>query len=68
MQQKHVEITIGLDGSTQVEAINFKGVGCKDATRQIELALAGPGSVVDSKPKDDFWQSTSSGQGLTRGG
>jgi hypothetical protein len=63
---KQIEITIKPDGTATVEAMNFKGVGCKDATKQIELALAGPNGSVDSKPKDDFYQSFGNSQDLCR--
>lgn len=62
MEQKNIEITIHPDGNAVVEANNFHGVGCKDATRAIELAIIGPRGSADSKPKDDFWQTNSAGQ------
>lgn len=64
--QKSVEITIETDGTTKVEAMNFKGVGCREATKQIELALAGPGGSSDTKPKPDFFQTHSNTQDLCR--
>ena len=64
-QEKYVEITIQPDGDTTIEAFNFNGVGCKDATKGLELVLAGGGDTnKDSKPKPDFYQS-SSGRGTT---
>lgn len=65
MAQKRVEITIDTDGTTKVEAFEFKGVGCKDATKQIEMALAGPGGS-DTKPKPDYYQSLTGGNTQTR--
>jgi Protein of unknown function (DUF2997). len=62
MSQKNIEIIVNLDGTTVVEANNFKGVGCKDASKQIELALAGPGGSVSTKPKDDFYQTNATDQ------
>lgn len=65
-QPKRIEITITADGSTKIEAFNFHGVGCKDATKQLEMVLAGPGGHTDTKPKPDFYQSITPSQGLTR--
>ncbi len=66
MAQKRVEITIDTDGTTKVEAFEFKGVGCKDATKQIEMALAGPGGGADTKPKPDYFNTLSGGNTQTR--
>ena len=56
MAHKEVVITIQADGETKVEAFNFQGVGCKDATKQLEMVLAGNGSDnKDTKPKPDFY-------------
>lgn len=60
-QSKEVVITINTDGSTVVEANNFNGVGCKDATKALELVLAGNEGNTDTKPKPDFYAQNSEG-------
>jgi hypothetical protein len=53
---KTVRVTIAPDGHAVVDAIDFKGIGCADATKAIELALAGddPGNR-DDKKKPDYY-------------
>lgn len=63
MAQKSITVDIYPDGSSKVEAHNFQGVGCKDATKAIELALAGS-DPVDKKPKPDFFATTGQTQGI----
>lgn len=66
-QQKSVEITIHPDGEAVIEAIGFAGVGCKDATKQLEYVLAGGGTDnKDTKPKPDYWQSSNQRGTVTR--
>lgn len=48
---KQIKIKIGLDGSVEVDALGFKGQGCKAATKPIEEAL---GMVAGSKPKPEI--------------
>ena len=48
-----IEITVSPTGELHIEAIGFKGSGCKDATKALELAL---GTVQDSKHKPEFHQ------------
>lgn len=53
---KDITIVFGTDGHAVIEANGFKGVGCKDATKQLELVLAGNNADnKDSKPKPDFY-------------
>lgn len=56
---KNVTVNIKPDGSTVIEANGFQGVGCKDATKQLEMVLAGSESNTDTKPKPDFYATTS---------
>ena len=63
---KDVTITIQSDGTTDIEANGFKGVGCKDATKQLEKVLAGPAGTVDSKPKPDFFATNTGTNTTTR--
>ncbi len=56
MAAKEVVVTIKADGEVVIEANNFQGVGCKAATKELEMVLAGGGSVSETK-KPDFWQS-----------
>lgn len=54
--QKNVEIVVARDGTVNIEANNFKGVGCKDATRELEMVLTGGNNAnKDQKPKPDFY-------------
>ncbi len=52
---KEVVIEIDPDGTTRIEAQNFKGKGCAEATAMLELALGGtdPGNKSD-KRKPEF--------------
>jgi hypothetical protein len=64
MAQKTITVTIAPDGHSVIEANNFKGQGCAQATEAIELALAGSDSSNrDDRKKPDFYatnpQSTS---------
>jgi hypothetical protein len=59
MTNKHVTVTFATDGSSVIEAHNFQGVGCKDATKQLEVVLAGGGNDnKDTKPKPDYFATT----------
>jgi hypothetical protein len=53
---KTVEITIAADGTSTVEAQNFHGQGCAEATLMLELALAGPAGADSDDKKPEFWQ------------
>lgn len=60
---KQVVVVIKPDGSTEIDAQNFKGAGCSLATRELELALAGPGGTVQDKKKPgDFFATNPQGQ------
>ena len=53
---KEVIITIAADGTSNIEANGFLGKGCKDATKQLEMVLAGGDAAnKDQKPKPDFF-------------
>lgn len=43
--ERSIEVTISPLGKCKVEAKGFDGVGCEDATKPIEDALAGKGGV-----------------------
>lgn len=47
---KTITIEVLPGGSTKIEAIGFKGVGCEEATAHIERALGG-GSKSIKKPE-----------------
>ena len=56
MSQKQVVINIARDGTAVIDAQNFQGVGCADATRMIEVALSGGNSEnVDDEKKPEFF-------------
>lgn len=46
--KKYIEIEISEKGEVKVEAHGFNGVGCREATRQLEVGL---GSVTSRKDK-----------------
>ena len=50
-RNRHIKITIAIDGSTSVDAINFRGTGCKDATNEITAALGGQIEHEHEKPE-----------------
>ncbi len=64
MEAKNVVVTIQADGEVVIEANNFKGVGCKKATAELEMVLAGGGTVQDKK-KPDFYQSNTGNTKIT---
>lgn len=47
-----VRVVIGPDGSITVEAVNFTGPSCEEATRAIEQAL---GKVTERKRKAEYY-------------
>ncbi len=51
---KNVTVTISPTGKVKVEANGFNGVGCAEATAQLEKALAG-GSGFDRVLKPDWY-------------
>lgn len=55
MSQKQLIVDISPTGSVKVEALGFNGVGCTDATQQIEIALGGAGPKV-TKKKPEYFQ------------
>jgi len=50
-REKHIKITISSDGAVTVDAINFRGSGCKDATKEITAALGGQIEHECDKPE-----------------
>lgn len=50
-EDKHVVVTIRPSGRVDVEANGFNGVGCTEATEQIEIVL---GSKVDRDFKPEY--------------
>lgn len=49
---KQIKVIIDKAGNPVIEALNFDGCGCTEATKSIEEALAGNGEVsVDYKPE-----------------
>jgi hypothetical protein len=49
---KYIEIVIDEEGKTSVEAHGFGGVGCREATKGIEIALGGARSRKDKRGPD----------------
>lgn len=46
---KRIEITVSPTGVTTIEAIGFKGVGCKDATAPLVSKLLGKSGLSTDK-------------------
>lgn len=60
--QRSITIEVNSDGTTKVEANNFKGASCDLATREIELALTGGDlNSMDHKKKPDFFATNNAG-------
>jgi hypothetical protein len=54
--QKRVVVTVDPDGTTSIDAQNFKGKGCQDATEQVALALGGvTRDKSDDRKKPDYF-------------
>lgn len=51
---KQIEIIIGADGSVNIEAVNFKGSSCEQATKAFEEAL---GVIGTRKKKPEYHSS-----------
>ena len=54
---KKIKITIDQLGNPSIDALNFQGQGCKDATKLIEEALASGGGDMTSVHKPE-WHET----------
>ena len=48
---KHIKLIIGVDGTCQVDAIDFSGPSCQVATEEIASALGGPIAHRHDKPE-----------------
>ena len=48
---KHIKITIAVDGTCSVDAINFTGPACQAATLEIASVLGGPIGHQHDKPE-----------------
>jgi hypothetical protein len=62
-----IKITIDPMGNPKVEAVGFNGIGCGDATKAIEQALAGPGGEVTREMKPEWHQMEDESQQETEG-
>ncbi|MED4784898.1 DUF2997 domain-containing protein [Brevibacillus choshinensis] len=51
---KKIIITVGLDGEVSIEANNYKGSECDEATRPFEAAL---GDVVKKRRQPEYYAS-----------
>ena len=60
--KKRVEIVIDAEGNVELEAFNFKGQGCAEATKQIEIVLGGGNASTDKKRKPEFSQQSTGNQ------
>lgn len=49
---KEIVVRVFDDGRIEVEAVGYKGEGCKDATKFIEDAL---GDATDVEEKAEWW-------------
>lgn len=57
MDQKKIRVTIDPLGKPKVEAIGFNGMGCAEATKGIEDALAGSSEATTRVMKPE-WHAT----------
>ena len=48
---KHVKVVIGVDGSCQVDAVQFTDASCLSVTKEITAALGGGIIREESKPE-----------------
>jgi hypothetical protein len=48
---KHVKVVIGVDGSCQVDAVQFTDASCLSVTKEITAALGGGIMREESKPE-----------------
>jgi hypothetical protein len=48
---KHVKLIIGLDGTCQIDAVNFTDASCQSVTREIAAALGGQIVHQHDKPE-----------------
>lgn len=66
MQPKRVVVTVEPDGNVVIDAQNFKGKGCQDATEALAVAIGGNDRdrSGDSKKPDFF--ATNPGTNLGR--
>lgn len=48
---KHIKITIGVDGSCQVDAVQFTDASCLSVTKEITAALGGGITNEEVKPE-----------------
>lgn len=56
---KRVEITIDLDGSTELDfKEGFSGMSCIEKSKQIELILGG--TTIEKQEKPEYYESESS--------
>lgn len=52
MAQKKITVRVNPKGEVQVATAGFEGTACKDATKQLEMAL---GTVTDDKPTQEMY-------------
>lgn len=64
MSERKITIKIDRLGRPTVEAHNFNGVGCTDATRAIESALAGSGQEPARVYKPEWANDAEQEQGV----
>lgn len=50
---KQIEIVVDTTGAVKIEAKNFSGTSCTDATRPFEKAL---GAVTDNQFKPEYYE------------
>jgi hypothetical protein len=50
-QGKHIKLIIGVDGTCSIDAVNFTGPSCQDATGEIARALGGQIVEEHAKPE-----------------
>jgi len=62
MSERKIIVTVDALGKPTIEAVGFNGVGCSDATKAIEMALAGGDGEVSRVLKPEWHNSTDTEQ------
>jgi hypothetical protein len=55
MEQRKIKIVIDAMGNPKIEAENFNGIGCEEATKGIEQALAAGNGSYDRVLKPEWY-------------
>lgn len=65
MDRKRIIVSIDRVGNPTIEALNFSGCGCAEATKGIENALAGTGDGRNVTLKPEYYEVEQASQEIT---